>query len=55
MTAYVESRLDEYAEDPSGTDYSGQFDIIARDYDDLADQMLPYASAGDGPLQTGSE
>lgn len=47
MTAYVESRLDEYAEDPGGTDYSGQFDIIARDYGDLADQMQPYAAAGD--------
>lgn len=48
MTAYVESRLDEYAEDPGGTDYQGQFDVIARDYADLADQMLPHAAAADG-------
>ncbi len=55
MTAYVESRLDEYAEDPGGTDYRGEFDVIARDYNDLADQMLAWAIAGDGSLQTGAE
>lgn len=38
-TAFVESRIEEFGEDPHGTDYSGEFDLLARNYSHLADLM----------------
>ena len=39
-TAYVSSRLPEYGEDPDGTDYTGEFDLLADDYDHLAKMIV---------------
>lgn len=39
-TAYVQSRLDEYGEEPFGRDESNEFDVVASDYSDLADRLL---------------
>ena len=39
-TAYVQTRLDEYGEDPVGAESVGEFDHLAADYGDLASQLL---------------